>query len=312
MPPENERIHALRAMKTIALADGELHDKEVRLIQIAASAMQVTAKVEELEPIQPEALADKFTDTEAREGLVRRLVMLTTLDGEVTDDEVELLESFATALGVEERSVHNLRQLLDGHLKRLMFDLVRRSFLPSKMKWVAAEGGLSTIWDIIRSRLGFTNAKLAARCEALGELPEGTLGRAFHDHHTENGFPLPGTKGGFPVAMAFHDLGHVVGGYGTDARSELLVAGFQAGYLDEDPLVMYLMISLLFQLGIEPVAELRGVDPRKHQLDLDAYQIAYERGRAMNQSLVNWDAWPHMERPLEAVRQELGIPPLVD
>ena len=293
MPPENERIHALRAMKTIALADGELHDKEVRLIQIAASAMQVTAKVEELEPIQPEALADKFTDTEAREGLVRRLVMLTTLDGEVTDDEVELLESFATALGVEERSVHNLRQLRDGHLKRLMFDLVRRSFLPSKMKWVAAEGGLSTIWDIIRSRLGFTNAKLAARCEALGELPEGTLGRAFHDHHPPAPPPAPRPPG-------------------TDARSELLVAGFQAGYLDEDPLVMYLMISLLFQLGIEPVAELRGVDPRKHQLDLDAYQIAYERGRAMNQSLVNWDAWPHMERPLEAVRQELGIPPLVD
>jgi len=309
LPPESERIYALRAMKTIAMADGDLHEKELHMIKIAASTLKVDTAVEELAEITPEELAENFTDPQAREALVQRLVMLTTLDGEVTEDEVNKLEELALALGSDERAVFNLHQLIDGKLKRLMADMVRRSFMPSKLKWLATEASLTTVWGVAKALLGITDAKMAARYEALGDLPEGTLGRAFFVHHVDNGFALPGQKGGFPPAMAFHDVGHVLGGYGTDGRSEMLVAGFQAGYLDEDPLVMYMMICMLFQLGIERIAEMRHVEPEKGQLDLDAYRIAYLRGRAMNQSILNWDPWPHMERSLDEVRTDLGIPP---
>jgi uncharacterized tellurite resistance protein B-like protein len=310
MPPEPERIFMLRAMKTVALADGELHPKERRLIEIAANTLGVDVLVDELDEISAADLAAGLAQHEARESLVKQLVMLTTLDGEVTEDEVERLEEFAQALGSHERAVHNLRQLLEGHLKRMMADIVRRSFMPRKIKWLVTEADLSSVWGVAKVALGVTDPKLAARCEALGKLPEGTLGRVLHDHHVDNGFFLPGQKDGFPMAMAFHDLGHVVSGYGTDSQGELLVAGFQAGYLEEDPLVMYLMISMLFQLGIEPIAELRGVEPERNQLDLDAYEDAYRRGAARNQSLLNWDPWPYMEWPLEKLRAELGVPPL--
>ena len=229
LPPENERIYALRAMKTIAMADHSLHDKERRMIEIAASTLQVDISVDALTEITPAELAENFTDAEAREALIQRLVMLTTLDGEVTDDEVSKLEELAQALGSQERAVHNLRQLMDGKIKGLMADMVRRSFLPSKAKWLFTKASLTEVWGVAKVAMGITDAKMAARYEALGDLPEGTLGRAFHDHHVENGFPLSGQKGGFPPAMAFHDIGHVLSGYGTDGRDEILVAGFQAG-----------------------------------------------------------------------------------
>lgn len=70
---------------------------------------------------------------------------------------------------------------------------------------------------------------------------------------------------------------------------------------------MYLMIAMLFQLAIEPLAKLRGVEAARGMLDIDRYQEAVERGRAMKVNLMDWDPWPHMARPLDEVRDELGI-----
>ena len=36
----------------------------------------------------------------------------------------------------------------------------------------------------------------------------------------------------------------------------------------------------------------------------------FERGKALKCNLLSWDPWPHMGRPLDDVREELGIPPL--
>jgi hypothetical protein len=73
---------------------------------------------------------------------------------------------------------------------------------------------------------------------------------------------------------------------------------------------MYLMIAMFFQLGIEPLAEMRGVPAHKGLLDFEAFRTAYMRGQACNADLTTWDPWPHMERPLEEVRAELAIPPV--
>ncbi len=109
---------------------------------------------------------------------------------------------------------------------------------------------------------------------------------------------------------AVHNLGHVLAGYGTDPAGELKVAGFQAGYMEEDPLVMYLMIAMLFQLGVEPIAEMRRVEPARGMLDLDTLLEAVRRGQGLRVNLLHWDPWPHMSRSLEEVRTELGVPPL--
>ena len=40
-----------------------------------------------------------------------------------------------------------------------------------------------------------------------------------YDHFRENDFKFPGELGGMP--LPFHDIGHVLAGYGTDPQSEI-------------------------------------------------------------------------------------------
>lgn len=278
------------------------------MIAWLADALDVSVDVAALVPIAPDELALSLTDAAARRALVQQLVMLTTLDGEVTQDEVTRVEAFARALGVAERGVRTIRLIADGRPRRAAFALARRSFMPGLLARIWRERGLRALWQLVRAALGGRDARQEARFAALAQLPPGTLGHRLHEHFTTNGFPLPGQPKGAPDFMLFHDLGHVLGGYGTTPDQELLVAGFQAGYMGGDGLGMYLLIAMLFQLAIEPVARLRGVEPRKGQLDVVAFMQAVERGRAMKASLVGWDPWPHVARPLTEVQSELGLP----
>ncbi|MCX4247910.1 hypothetical protein [Paraliomyxa miuraensis] len=307
LPPPETAHDTLRAMATVALADGAMHAQERRMIELLAEAMDIPVDVDALLPIEPDELAAKLEDPEARKAFVQRIVILSTLDGEITEDEVRTIEAFTAALDVDERAVDNIRQLSQGYARLVAFDLGRRSFMPKLIKGVWRERGVRGLWQIVRVLAGRTDPKQVAEFERLGTLPEGTLGRAVFQHFTENGFAYPGQKYGAPKAFMFHDIGHVLGGYGTTPDQELLVAGFQAGYMDTDGLVMYLMIAMLFQLAIEPVAKMRGVEPVKGALDIERFLAAVQRGRAMTVSLVDWDPWPHMERPLDEVRAELGL-----
>jgi uncharacterized tellurite resistance protein B-like protein len=310
LPPPEQGVLVLRALKTLALADGEMHPQELRLIEIASEVLGLEVEVEALQVIEPDALAEGLTEIDSREALMKRLVLLSTLDSEVSEEEVALLERYGSALGVAERAVHNMRQLVQGHVRRMAFDLARRSFAPTLLKSFWSKEGLAGLWKLAKAILGLTDAKLAARFEALGELSEDTLGYGIYHQFVDNGFPYPGQKHGVPADFLFHDLGHVLSGYSTQPEGELKVAGFQAGYLDEDPLVMYLMIAMLFQLGIEPIAKARGVPAHRGLFDIDTFMEAFDRGRALRRNLLHWDPWPHMKRPLEEVRRELGVPPL--
>jgi uncharacterized tellurite resistance protein B-like protein len=302
------RAHvALRALATVAGADGELHSEEHRMIEHLADAMDVSVDVATLEPIAPDELATALTDDVARRALVQQMVVLTTLDGEITEDEVARVEAFASALGVAERGVRTIRDIAEGRPRRAAFALARRSFMPGLLARIWRERGLRGIWQLVRAALGGRDAQQEARFAALAQLPSGTLGRELHDHFVANAFPFPGQRKGAPDFMLFHDLGHLLGGYGTTPDQELLVAGFQAGYMKGDGLAMYLIIAMLFQLAIEPLARLRGVEPRKGQLDVVAFMQAVERGRAMKTSLVGWDPWLHVARPLAEVQAELGV-----
>ena len=276
------------------------------MIEWLAGALDVSVDASRLVPIAPDELATSLTDDTARRALVQQLVVLTTLDGEIDGQEVATVEAFASALDVEERGVRTIRQIAEGRPRRAAFGLARRSFMPALIARLWREHGLRGIWRLVRGAV-LGDARQAARFAALALLPPETLGRRLHDHFVGNAFRYPGQPKGVPELMLFHDLGHVLGGYGTTPDQELLVAGFQAGYMHGDGLAMYLMIAMLFQLAIEPVARLRGVEPRKGQLDVVAFMQAVERGRAMQASLVGWDPWPHVARPLAEVRAELGL-----
>jgi ubiquinone biosynthesis protein Coq4 len=108
--------------------------------------------------------------------------------------------------------------------------------------------------------------------------------------------------------MVFHDLGHVLSGYGTDPQSEIQQAAFQAGFVRRDGFTFLLFGILQFHIGmrITPVAKgYQGL------FDVSRVLTALRRGAACKADLSHgYDLFADKNRPLDEVRRELGIPPL--
>jgi hypothetical protein len=91
---------------------------------------------------------------------------------------------------------------------------------------------------------------LAARWEALGALPAGTLGRQVYDFYRARGFSFPGQPGSAPPLLAQHDWVHVLADYGTKVEAELEVFAFIAR-ANDDPrgFSLLAMVVALFETG---------------------------------------------------------------
>jgi hypothetical protein len=77
----------------------------------------------------------------------------------------------------------------------------------------------------------------------------------------------------------------------------------------EDPMSTILFILLQAQLGIRLVAIAQS---NKNRLDepgmADRAVRAWHRGAQVKKDLfTEWDFWPDLERPIDEVRQELGV-----
>lgn len=303
-PNREQAPLVLRALKTVALASGEVDARERHFLELGCRLLEVEVEVDAIGTIEPDELAAGISDQEVREALVQRLVLMAMIDGDIDAAEIAAVERFARALAVSEPALRTMKLYVGKHTKLLAFDLGRRSFAAAKIKAIWREEGLAGLWKIARAAAGGTNAAMAARFMALGELAEDTLGRQLFEFYKANGFPFPGTKYGAPDNMLFHDVGHVLAGYGTEPSGEVQIAGFQAGYLGEHGFSMTLFILLLFHLG----ANIRpGVVPQRGMFDLDAFQAAFRRGYALKTNLLHWDPWPHMGRGIAEVRAELGV-----
>ncbi len=153
---------------------------------------------------------------------------------------------------------------------------------------------------------------MAGRFRALGELPESTLGYRFFHHSVDNGFPFPGEKGGFPLGGVFHDFGHVLGGYDTSPEGEMMVASFQAGYRrNENAFFTILFAVLIHTAGINMAPmEMPVLLGRIGEEGLaEQMMLALKRGAAMSVDLGDgWNFWPHVELPLDVVRERFGVP----
>ncbi|MCB9763480.1 MAG: hypothetical protein H6739_27180 [Alphaproteobacteria bacterium] len=304
MPFAGEALPLLRAMMSVAMADGVLDDRERALLDFCARLYRADVVVEELEPIDPTALAAQLDDVEQRRRLLQQLVVMAMTDEEVHPNELATLQGFAAALEVEEPLLETLRLLVDGHKRRMAFDMMRKSFIAKHFQEVRAHEGLGAYWRIGKAFAGLADAETAARYQALGAMPGGTLGRAYFEHCRAHGYPLPGERGGAPEAMIFHDLGHALTGYTTDPAGEMQMAAFEAGYMGEDGFSVTVFALLLFHLGQELGTDAR---PERGFFDPERWQAAFERGRRMLVDLRRWDPNPHWLKPVPQVRTELGV-----
>jgi tellurite resistance protein len=310
-PPPELMPYGLRALKMIAAANGVFDETERGLLMTAQSVFGGSHDLDALAPITPDELAAAIVDPALRRQLVRGMVVVSLIDGEASPEEAVLVERFAGALGVATPDLVALRHLADKSLLRARFDIARRFFAREKIIETTKEKGLGWLASALAAMAGIReDTALAARYRALGEYPEGTLGRSYFEFVRGNEFSLPGEKGSPPEVISFHDLTHVLSGYGTDPKGELQVLAFHAGCRREekDPFGFLMFGIAEFHLGLamSPVAS-----GSRMQLDPASVFAALQRGAACKIDPTDgWDPWPVMNRPVTELRAEYGISPL--
>ena len=306
IPSREQAYWGLRAMKTVALADGTLDDPEMHMMEAVQRIFGTTHEPEQLAPITPTELARAFLDPQLRQQLVQGLIVMSLIDGKANAQETDLVEQFAQALEVSAPELKDLRHVLNGEILQLRLDLVRRFWLRDKVKEIWNTAGIRGLYKFMRGMIGKDeDAALAARYQALEHYPAGSLGHAYWEYCRDNGFALPGEKGGAAEPILFHDCAHVLSGYGTDPEGEVQVACFSAGFQRRDPWLFVFFVLLQFHVGIRmtPITKARTgfFNPTKAL-------IAIRRGAAMNVDLNNgWDYWPVMREQVEELRRRYNI-----
>ena len=122
---------------------------------------------------------------------------------------------------------------------------------------------------------------LVARYEALGKLPQNTFGKALWDFDKKNGYPFPGDPDALNAAFATpHDSTHVISGYDTSYRGEILVSTFTAAMHPINPDGRPHPAGDLQRPSRRQVQR-RGDAGTRGGLDPDEFWHAWARGRDM-------------------------------
>jgi len=209
-------------------------------------------------------------------------------------------------------AVRTVRLLCERHMVLFRLDFLRRShikdMLVDQYRHHGGVVGLAT--GLLGLRGLHEDPALAQRYIALGDLPAETLGHAFFTHYRGNGFAFPGEPLGFPESGVYHDLTHVLWGYGTTPAEEHLVGGFTAGYKRVNPFYVALLPAFSFGAGVNvtPLDQPHVTGILATPGLASRFIEAVERGSRVNADLSdNWDFWPLLPLPLAEARRQLDI-----
>jgi hypothetical protein len=307
-PPIDIARAGLRALKTLAFADGELHALERRLLEsVQQYILKSEFDLDALPAITPAELAAAVTEPIYRERILSAAVITVLIDGEATPSEGALLEAYATAFGIASRAVTDVMRLIDNQLMAMRIDIARRSFMGQRGRAYLADEGIRGFVRILRGVFGVEDASLAERYRALEQMAPGTLGREYFEFIRRSHFNLPGEKNGPPEVILFHDCLHVLAGYETDSLEETQIASFQAGVLKKDSVFGLLFMLAQFHLGVQVTPVTAG---EKLVADPALMLEAFVRGTKVTRDLcVDWRPAEDFGRTVDELRREYNIEP---
>ena len=308
----------LRALTTVARASktGLAEPQRALLEAIQQLILETDQEIELLLPISSEELATEIGDPAQARQLIRLMVVMSLADGPPSLEQMSLLSSFAATLGIEEPSVKVIGYLSKGRLRSFRLAFMRRSHIRNYLRntYRMMGGFLPLVRAILIFRgLIKEDVQTAATYRALGNLPEDSLGYQFFRHCTDAGLPFPGEKGGFPIGALYHDFTHVLAGYDTSPEGEMQAAAFQAGYTQDDHDFFTLLFAIVIHTaGINLAPFPMPVLPGRigqGQLAMEVVR-ALQRGAEVKTDLGNdWDFWQCVDRPIDVVRDQLGVRP---
>ena len=308
LKPEQVPV-ALAALQSVAHGNGRLTEPERTLLELVAEMHGTRADLASLPEPDPVTLAAQVVDPHQRKRLVQMAVVMATVDGDVTPVQERTVRAIAEALEVDEAALKVLHGLVNDSKLLTRVHMMRRlmgRFVGEAREAEALKGVRKFMGPLFFG--GGEDHEVAWRYKQLGLLPEGTFGRAYWEFCTSRRFAFPGEPGGLPERMVFHDFGHILSGYETDAEGEIQQGAFQAGFTRTDGFSFLIFVIVQFHLGLKvtPIAA-----PRTGLFDVRKVIRAVERGAACRDDLsARWDHWAWVELPLEEVRERLGVPPL--
>src|SRR4029078_5546002 len=109
MPTPEQAYWGLRAMKTVALADGALDEAEQQMLTSIQTILGTNHPVQRLAGVTAAELASALADRQIRHQLVQGLIVVSLIDGNANARETEAVEQFAQALDVNAPEVRDLR-----------------------------------------------------------------------------------------------------------------------------------------------------------------------------------------------------------
>lgn len=300
----HELPSVLGALRDIALANRVLTQEETQLLESLGELHGKRLRTEELPRVTLEGLARTLTDPHRRKRVVQMAIIMSLVEGQPSEAGSAAVRELARALDVDDQGLEVLDKMAHRHAMLVRFDMVRRV-----QRFVSHQGGPSFFKVALPTLLGLgADERTARRYHALAALPQDTLGYALFHHFKSHGFAMPGEKGGLPELMLFHDVGHVISGYGVDPQGEIQQAAFQAGFARTDGFVFLLFGILQFHLGLRVTPVAKG---EQGYFDVPKVLRALGRGAACKIDFSDhFDFFKHAPRRLDDLRAEWGVPPL--
>lgn len=253
VPPDADEAGATaRAVAALVAPEGGLTDLQRVLLGALWRAMTGhEVDLDDLDPPSPERLAEILARrnlafrTRGVQVMLLGALVLRPLPGDVADR----VAAAANELGVEDGMVDVARRFASGALGLAAADFDRNGYTAD---WATEDADalhtsvdLAKAWDV-----AVADPELAAQWDALGDLPEDTMGRQVWQLYRARGFEFPGRPGSAPPLLAQHDWVHVLADYGTVVESELEVFAFIARANDDMRAFSLLaMVVSLFETG---------------------------------------------------------------
>jgi hypothetical protein len=300
----------LGAMRAIAETGGALTDADRvalkstdRYIFGHAPSLDLT----QVSSIGPEALSAALHDPALAEEALKFMTVMAFMDGVLDKPKITKVLDYAQALGIHAHYLDQIAEVARDHIQAVLADMTRCNMESVTNKaWL---GGDVNAWLQPYGPNGRPDPALAQRFADLAHLSADTFGYSFWSHFQENGYAFPGAPGALNAAFSVpHDSVHVVAGYDTSPRGELLASTFTASMHRRYPMaghVLPVILSWHLKIAINDVAR-----DAAGALDPEAFWRAWAAGAetTVDTFAPDWDFWDFADQPLKALRARWSVP----
>ena len=297
----------LAIMLGVAATGGPPNDTDKDCI---AAATQYIFQLEEqfglagLTPLSPYRLGTLAASPDIAQQAASFAAVMALVDNTINPAKLSAAVKLADGLGVRDAFVDDLARLALGDLADVKVRMLLANLESvTGRTWTLAETGP---W--LQPYDAESDAALATRFHALERLPENTFGYAFAEFYRYNSYPYPGEKGALNFEFAVpHESTHVLAGYDTSPRGELLTATLTATMHRSHGMSGHVLpVILSWHLGI-PLNDTSG--SAHGAFEPHAFFHAWARGEDTVADLFapDWNFWSAAIQPIDAVREAVGL-----